>query len=158
LVLSPFGSDRPGATTFAPSQAVVASGLHSNPATRDLATSTSIASSSLRSGAGVVAPAARQPHDVGSNPLAPLNNVPCTTTKGSVLPTALPAGLPAGLAVGGSGCWRGTDIGVGPDLPQTVVDKLGYDHVTVSTNVVTCDQVHRVTTQTQLIQCSETQK
>ncbi|MDX6219679.1 MAG: hypothetical protein QOJ48_1360, partial [Frankiales bacterium] len=39
-----------------------------------------------------------------------------------------------------------------------LVTTTGYDHVTVSTNAVSCSQTQPLTTHTQLIQCSETQK
>ncbi|MCW2671678.1 MAG: Sigma-70 region 2 [Frankiales bacterium] len=163
FVLSPYGADHRGAATFTPTQAVVASASHGprtsagagapSTAANDAQLSTSDAASGTSTG--------RHPHDVGAVPLAPLNRIPCTEAKGSGSPLpgiGTPSGLPAGFAFGGSGCWSGSDVGVGPDLPNKVVTATGYDHVTVSTNVVSCSQTRPLTTHSQLIQCSETQK
>ena len=151
LVLSPFGSGHGGTSTFSPGSAVVASTIHSTPATRDLVGRAAATSSALPS-SGQSQPTGHQPHDVGTNPLAPLNDIPCTEADDSGL------GLSRGVAFGGAGCWRGSDLGVGPDLPEKVVDTTGYDHVTLSTDLVACSEIRPLTTQPQLIQCSETQK
>jgi RNA polymerase sigma factor (sigma-70 family) len=154
LVLSPFGSGQGGTTTFSPSQAVVASTVHSTPATRDLLGPALTTPSLQAQGGGAATLSTRRPHDVGANPLAPLNSIPCTNADdGHVL-----GRLSLSVAFGGSSCWHGSDVGVGPDLPEKVVDTTGYDHLTVSTDVVHCSDIRPLATQTQLIQCSETQK
>ena len=161
FVLSPYGVDHRDATTFTPAQAVVASAAHGN-STRVTAPGTAASHAPVptvddTSGTST----GRHPHDVGAVPLAPLNRIPCTEAKDPAGPLpgiGTPSGLPAGFAFGGSGCWSGSDIGFGPDLPKKVVNATGYDHVTVSTNVVGCSQTQPLTTHTQLIQCSETQK
>jgi RNA polymerase sigma-70 factor (ECF subfamily) len=163
LVLSPYGADHRGDTTITPTQAVVASAAHS-PRTTSATTPGAAAQGSPATTGGTTSgtpETGRHAHDVGAVPLAPLNKIPCTEAKdsGSLVPgLSTPSGTPAGIAFGGAGCWSGSDVGVGPDLPKKLVTTTGYDHVTVSTNAVSCSQTQPLTTHTQLIQCSETQK
>jgi len=146
LVLSPFGSDHHGTTTFAPATAVVASAVHSTPAVRDLQPAAAHGQLTRTHVAGAAGPTTVAPHGSGLRPL----NVPagCQTVGGS-----------SGAGVGDASCVDPKNgLSVGPDLPQPVDKLTGYDHVRISSSNVRCTQIAVLTQpMSQLITCSESQ-
>lgn len=164
LVLSPFGGGAHGSATFAPAQAIVASSFHktSTPgqapaagAGSDLAASTG---TTWGSGAG---PTGAHPRLAMPSNIRPLKlPAGCTSvaTDGDVVHNAS-GSLKSSVGVGSATCMKqNEDVGVGPDLPSPVATFLGYDHLTVSSSFVRCDQLRPAAQALpKLIQCSETQ-
>ena len=158
LVLSPFGFGHNATTKFTPSQAVVASSTH--PAAslpRTAAVSPHSAVSTRAHQSTTTGQFGHRVTGVLHNPLAPAENIPCTQRDDTaVVPVALNlAGLPNGVGAGGTHCLATSNITVGPRLPD---NPTGYNEVGVGSNDLRCNQLDPVTSHTQLVTCSETQK
>jgi hypothetical protein len=154
LVLSPFGSSHGGTSTFSPGSAVVASSLNSSPTT-------------THGAAGVTAPVTRRTAaapvaTATSSPLvqqvvhSTTQKIPCTSAGEQGLVVDTRGQLEQSVGAGNDGC-AAPPHSVGVPLPAGIGAATGYDTLSVSTDLVSCDQLHGSQTP-QLVHCSETQK
>jgi RNA polymerase sigma-70 factor (ECF subfamily) len=163
LVLSPFGGDAHRTTTFTPAQAIVASAFHKTSPSQvqgsgagsDRAASTG---TTWGSGAGTTGAHPRLAMPSNIRPLKLPAGCTSVGTDGNVVHNAS-GSLKSSVGVGSATCMKqDEDVGVGPELPSPVATFLGYDHLTVSSSFVRCDELSPAAQALpQLIQCSETQ-